>query len=108
MPPRRIPDRLAAVWLGFLAAAAPLTAQELRWQLPPRGAAVYTRSLKVDETIEPKGAWIPRVWQGEPQVAAVFAGELAPDRQRTTEAAYDPREFLKRASNPFRNRDKAT
>ena len=94
MQPGPSSHRSAAAWLILLAAATPLAAQELRWQLPKHGAAVYTRSLKVDEAIEPKQAWIPGVWQGEQQVAAVFAGELAQDRQRMTDAAYDPREFL--------------
>lgn len=93
----REPTRLLgsiAARLGLLCTIAPLGAQELRWQLPPRGAALYTRSLAVDETVEPKGAWCPPIWQGDPQVAAVLAGELAPDRQRRADPTYDMRELL--------------
>lgn len=72
----------------------PLAAQELRWQLPARGAALYKRTLQVDETVEPKQAWIPGVWQGEAMFPAVLAGELGPDRQRRADPAYDPRDLL--------------
>lgn len=88
-----MPTRFAPVLLFLL---APLPAQELRWQLPPRGGAVYTRKLTVEQTHEPKSAWIPGVWQGEPQVAAVLAGELDAGRQCPAEPVADPREFLAR------------
>lgn len=94
MQSRRNQHRSTAAWLTMLAAGAPLAAQELRWQLPPRGAALYTRNLRVEDSHEPKSAWIPGVWHGEPQVSAVLAGELAADRQRVDDEAHDPREFL--------------
>ena len=89
--------------LVLLCATASLAAQELRWQLPVRGAAVYTRKLKVEETVEPKGVWIPGVWHGEPQQASVLAGELADNRQHLAETVSDPREFLARIALDLRS-----
>ena len=82
---------MGLAWALFV---VPLAAQELRWQLPARGAALYKRTLQVDETVEPKQAWIPGVWQGEAMFPAVLAGELGPDRQRRVDPAYDPRDLL--------------
>lgn len=90
--PRRLP--LAATSLTLLVAAAPLAAQEVRWQLPARGAALFTRTLDVQSTHEPAAAWIPGVWNGDPMLAVVFAGELDPERQRSLDPVCDPRDLL--------------
>ena len=85
---------LATAGLAMLVAAAPLAAQELRWQLPPRGAALFTRTLDVQSTHEPAAAWIPGVWHGDPMLAAVFAGELDAAQQGSVDPVYDPRDLL--------------
>jgi hypothetical protein len=90
--------RSLRAWLAASLALAtmlsPLAAQELRWQLPKNGGALYKRTLQVEEDVEPKQTWVPGVWHGEPMVAAVLADELAPDRQRMLEPASDPRDLL--------------
>ncbi len=83
-----------ATSFGLMLASCSLSAQELRWQLPPRGAAVYVRKLTVEQTYEPKDVWVPGVWAGEPQMAAVLASELADNRQHVDEVPCDPRELL--------------
>lgn len=90
---RSLRARLAAA-LAVATMLSSMAAQELRWQLPKNGAALYRRTLQVEEDVEPKQAWIPGVWFGEPMVAAMLAGELAPDRQRMLEPASDPRDLL--------------
>lgn len=66
--------RLVAACL--LAFANALAAQELRWQLPPRGAAIYERQFGLDRKVVPEDAWTPEPWEGRVPVAAVLAGEL--------------------------------
>ncbi|MFO1031666.1 MAG: hypothetical protein U1F60_11330 [Planctomycetota bacterium] len=85
---------LVAAALALSTTLAPLAGQELRWQLPKNGAALYRRTLQVEANVEPPQAWIPGVWIGDPMVAAVLDGELAPDRQRMLEPAGDPRDLL--------------
>lgn len=93
---RRLHARLAmsCALVGATLTTTPLFAQELRWQLPKNGAALYRRTLQIEDKVEPPQAWIPGVWFGEPMVAAVLAGELTPDRQRMLEPASDPRDLL--------------
>jgi len=90
----RTSSRALATALALATTTPVAFAQELRWNLPARGAALYRRTLQVESTHEPTQAWIPGVWFGEPMVAAVMAGELAPDRQRLLEPASDPRDLL--------------
>ena len=90
----RTSSRALATALALVTTTSAAFAQELRWNLPARGAALYRRTLQVESTQEPTQAWIPGVWFGEPMVAAVMASELAPDRQRLLEPASDPRDLL--------------
>lgn len=90
----RTSSRALVTALALATTTSAAFAQELRWNLPARGAALYRRTLQVESTQEPTQAWIPGVWFGEPMVAAVMAGELAPDRQRLLEPASDPRDLL--------------
>lgn len=80
--------------LSVLLAASALVAQELQWQLPERGAALYQRKLAVENTHEPKDAWVPDPWWGRAAEAIVLHGELDEKRQRPGLVVQDPREFV--------------
>lgn len=80
-------------WLMLLTAGS-LVAQEVRWQLPERGAAIYRREAVVESVVEPKDAWTPEPWGGRLAEAVVFQGELDAARQRQEGAVVDPRLFV--------------
>jgi len=84
------PLRLAIL----LPLAAAAIAQDLRWNLPARGAATYRRELKVAYTAEPKGAGVSMPWYGEANAAVVLAGELDDKGKRGTEPLCDLRDAL--------------
>jgi hypothetical protein len=89
MPSQRIPTTVLLVLLSTSAAA-----QELRWNLPPRGAAIYRRDLKVDRQVEPPGGAMSQPWYGEANAAVVLAGELDDKQQHSTEPLCDLRDAL--------------
>jgi hypothetical protein len=74
--------------------AAVLAAQELRWTLPPHGAALYVRDLRM----QPPDANAPALppWYGAPAAPVVFAGELDAKGQRVVEPPVDLRDVWPR------------
>lgn len=80
---------LASILLG-----SALVAQDLQWQLPERGAAVYQRQLAVETANEPKDAWVPEPWAGRPAEAVLLHGELDAKRLRHDVVVAEPRQFL--------------
>jgi hypothetical protein len=74
--------------------AAALAAQELRWTLPPHGAAIYGRDLQMLSAEANTPALPP--WYGEPAAPVVFAGELDPKAQRVVEPPVDLRDVWPR------------
>jgi hypothetical protein len=77
----------------LLVLASTTVAQAVRWQLPDRGGAAYTRQLSLQSKIEPAGTWTPEVWFGEQQPGTVLAGELDPSRQRLALPPWDIRDL---------------
>ncbi|MBK8097682.1 MAG: hypothetical protein IPK26_11280 [Planctomycetes bacterium] len=75
--------------VALLLATASL-AQDLRWNLPPHGAALYRRERTLTPGEHPPGA----PWGGEPPAAVVLAGELDDAAQRSTEPLIDLREVF--------------
>ena len=86
--------RLAiAASLLFLATA---TAQELRWNLPERGAARYQRDLRIESSVEPSSAHASTPWSMDAQAAVVLDGELDEKKKRIVEPLFDLRDVLPR------------
>jgi hypothetical protein len=86
--------RIVALMACVLASTA--LAQDLRWNLPDRGAARYERNLRDEAKVEPEGAWDSRPWSGPAPAAVVLDGELDAKKKRTTEPLCDLRDLLPR------------
>ena len=86
--------RIVALMACVLASTA--LAQDLRWNLPDRGAARYERNLRDEAKVEPEGAWDSRPWSGPTPAAVVLDGELDAKKKRTTEPLHDLRDLLPR------------
>jgi hypothetical protein len=80
--------------VALLLHAALLPAQQLRWQLPERGGAIYQRKLQVDSAVEPHGAHVPDPWLIGQQPGTLLHGELDADRLRRAGTPADWRELL--------------
>ena len=86
--------RIVALLACVLASTAP--AQDLRWNLPDRGAARYERMLRDEAKVEPEGAWDSRPWSGPAPAAVVLDGELDAKKKRSQEPLNDLRDLLPR------------
>ena len=69
-------------------------AQSLSWQLPDQGGARYSRELKIEQQVEPKGVRVHQPWIGHRNPGLVVTGELDERRQRIAEPLMDPRDLL--------------
>ena len=86
--------RIVALLACVLASTA--LAQDLRWNLPDRGAARYERMLRDEAKVEPEGAWDSRPWSGPAPAAVVLDGELDAKKKRSQEPLNDLRDLLPR------------
>lgn len=86
-----MPSRLAVC---LLVAAAPLTAQAVRWKTPERGGLVYARVLTIESKVVPEGQHCPDPWRGANQPGVFFTGELDESGLRRAGAVDDVRELL--------------
>ena len=86
--------RIVALLACVLASSA--VAQDLRWNLPDRGAARYERMLRDEAKVEPEGAWDSRPWSGPAPAAVVLDGELDAKKKRSQEPLNDLRDLLPR------------
>ena len=71
-----------------------LPAQDLKWNLPSRGAAIYLRDLKTETKVEPEKSPASPPWYGNPNAAVVLAGELDRKLQHSEEPLDDLRDLI--------------
>jgi hypothetical protein len=86
--------RRLAIAAGLLLATA--TAQEVRWNLPERGAARYQRDLRIETSVEPSSAPATTPWSADAPAAVVLDGELDDKKKRSDEPLFDLRDVLPR------------
>lgn len=88
------PMATLAKLIASLALVAQVHAQELRWNLPPHGAAMYERTWQKQVQDEPKGSQDNVPGLDEIHAPCVLADELDDKRQRTTEPVYQMRDLF--------------